>query len=219
MTFSPAPGTVPHVGPGGTATFDVTLSVGSLPYSAQFNADFVDPATGTVLGTVPIQINLPAYTGPSPGPVLSTVDPTVILGRRIGIHMHMPQILVTFSTAMDPTSVQDVNNYVLRGPAGGVVPIGSAVYDPDTQTVTLRPKKRVNFHVYYTLTINGVGPAAVKSAGDIPLSGTATDNPGTSYVGKLRYYWLYPEGETRSARHGLARKTASPGVSHRARAR
>ena len=40
----------------------------------------------------------------------------------------------------------------------------SASYDPVTHTVTLKPKKHVNFHVYYTLTINGVTSAAVTRA-------------------------------------------------------
>ena len=66
LTFTPAPGVVPKVGPGGTATFHVTLHVGSLPYTGSFSAGFVDPASGTILGTVPFQLNLPGHAATSP---------------------------------------------------------------------------------------------------------------------------------------------------------
>ena len=62
LAFTPGAEHDPEGGPGGTAAFDVTLNVGSIPFTATFNADFVDAASGTVLGTVPFQINLPGDT-------------------------------------------------------------------------------------------------------------------------------------------------------------
>ena len=41
MSFSADPATSISVAPGGTATFDVTLTVNSLPYKGSFDADFV----------------------------------------------------------------------------------------------------------------------------------------------------------------------------------
>ena len=79
---------------------------------------------------------------------------------------------------MDPASAQNVNNYRLKGPRGGVVAFVSASYDPAAHTVTLKPKKHVNFHVYYTLTINGVTSAAVTSASGLTLDGMKTGASG-----------------------------------------
>ena len=98
--------------------------------------------------------------------------------------MKPESIIVTFSEAMDPATVQNVNNYVLKGPHGGVVAFVSATYDSATHTVTLKPKKHVKFHVDYTLKINGVGTTAVSSATGIPLDGMKTGQAGNSYVAR-----------------------------------
>jgi hypothetical protein len=199
LTFTPAPSLVANVGPGGTATFDVTLAVGALPYTGSFDADFVDASTGLVLGKVTFQINLPGVPDrgtpgvPDPGTTASPSDPpTVISGRRIGIHTHPASILVTFSEAMDAASVQNVKNYVLTAPCGEVIKFASATYDPASLTVTLKPKRHVNFHVNYKLEIKGLGPTAVKSASGILLDGMKTGKPGDNYYGRLRQYTLYP---------------------------
>ena len=101
---------VPSVGPGGTATFDVTLHVDSIPFTAAFNANFVDTATGTVLGTVPFQINLPSVPPTIPpaaqragdGPPGSPSDPpTVTAGTRLGRQFQPTTIYITFSGPMN----------------------------------------------------------------------------------------------------------------------
>ena len=229
LSFTPAPGVVPKVGPGGTATFNVTLAVGSLPFTGTFNASFVDPASGTALGTVPFQISLPGppsqgglpgapTAGDPPGDPIS-VPPKVLSGQRVGVHMHPASIIITYSEAMDPATVQNVNNYVLKGPHGGVVAIVSASYDSAAHTVTLKPKKHVDFHVYYSLTINGVGASAVTSAAGVPLDGMKTGQPGDSYAGKLRFYWLYQELPVQAAKAGLTRKGTSVDLPRRTRPR
>ena len=110
LTLSPSPGTATNVEPGETTTFYVTLSVSSVPFTGTFNASFVDAATGTVLGTVPFQINLPGVPTSDP--------PTVVSGQRIGRGMQPTKIVVTYSTAMNASSAQNLNDYVLKGPAG-----------------------------------------------------------------------------------------------------
>ena len=101
---------VPKVGPGSTASFNFVMNVSSLPYSATFNVNFVDPSSGAVLGTVPFQIDLPS----TPFQIdLPSTPPTVVSGQRIGVHMHPTSIIITYSEAMDPATVQNVNNYVL----------------------------------------------------------------------------------------------------------
>ena len=152
LTFTPSPGTATAVGPGGTATFNVTLNVGSIPYTAAFNANFVDAATGAVLGTIPFQIDLPAAVQPSPPgtpspssppDAPSPVDPpSVADGNRLGRHFQPTTIYISYTAPMNPDSAQYVNNYVYAGtPSGRTVAIASATYDSSTDTVTLKPKR------------------------------------------------------------------------------
>lgn len=110
LIFNPSPTMVPKVGPGSTASFNFVMNVSSLPYSATFNVNFVDPSSGAVLGTVPFQIDLPS----TPFQIdLPSTPPTVVSRQRIGVRMHPTSIIITYSEAMDPATVQNVNNYVL----------------------------------------------------------------------------------------------------------
>ena len=133
--------------------------------------------------------------------------------------MQPESIVITFSDAMDPASAQNVNNYRSERPARrcGGVRLG-LVRSRATHTVTLKPKKHVNFHVYYTLTINGVTSAAVTSTSGLTLDGMKTGDPGNSYVGRLRFYWLHPYTPTSATKTGTApRKTTilkGHGVAH-----
>ena len=55
-----------------------------------------------------------------------------------------PTVLVaTFSTTLDPSSATNVKNYILVSPTGNKITIRSAVDDPSTDTVTLRPSERI----------------------------------------------------------------------------
>ena len=66
MTFTSDPTVVTNVGPDGTATFDVTLTVNSVPFLGSFDASFVNSSNDTSLGTVPFAIDLPAPAQPHP---------------------------------------------------------------------------------------------------------------------------------------------------------
>jgi hypothetical protein len=62
-----------------------------------------------------------------------------------------------------------------------VIKLKSAVYDSVHQTVTLRPKQRLNLQKPYLLTISGTGPNAIKSAAGLALDGKGTGQPGSDY--------------------------------------
>jgi hypothetical protein len=181
LTFSVAdPQVVTNVSPGGSATFSVTVSVASLPFNGSFDANFVNVASGEILGTVPFVIDLPM------------APPTVAASLRTGVHHNPTMFVIRFDQPMDPVSVQNVNNYILLGQRSGRDPIISAIYDPATQTVTLRPKRHVNLHFDYFLQIVAQGPQAVSSATGIPLDGDYGGYPGIDFVGVVRRFAVTP---------------------------
>ncbi len=121
----------------------------------------------------------------------TAVAPTVVAVQRFGYHMQQTSFVLTFSTALDPASAQNVNNYTivtLGGPGvggnliGHVTHIASAVYDPADLTVTLFPTGRLDFHNFYRLTVNGIPPGGVTGATGLALDGKGNGVPGSDYV-------------------------------------
>jgi hypothetical protein len=197
MTFTPVPGVVNRLGPGGTGSFDVALTVNSIPFTGAFYAIFVDPASGMLLGTVPFQINLPSTTPP-----VTADPPTVLGGHRLTDHRHRTTILINFSEAMNSSSVQNMNNYILWGPRGRVMSLAAAAYDAVAHTVTLRPMRNLLSGRSYTLEIKGQGTTPVTSVAGVALDGMRTGHPGNNYYGTLRNNWLYPNVLRQNLRAG-----------------
>ena len=90
------------------------------------------------------------------GPLVQTVNavippgvdgPTVVTVKRFGIHMQQTVLVLSFNDGLDPTSAQNLNNYKIVGPDGRAVRIGSAVFDPATNSVTLRPRAGSTFTI------------------------------------------------------------------------
>ena len=55
-------------------------------------------------------------------------------------------------------------NYKIVDPAGRPISIASAVYDAAANTVTLRPRTRIDLHNTYHLTVIGKGARGVTNA-------------------------------------------------------
>jgi hypothetical protein len=99
-----------------------------------------------------------------------------------------PTVLVlTFNDGLDPTSAQDLSNYKLVGPAGRSLSIRSAVYDPTSNTVTLRPGTRVDLHDTYQLTVIGTGVKGVTNTQGTLLDGADSGQPGSNYTAALTW--------------------------------
>jgi hypothetical protein len=93
-------------------------------------------------GAVNVTVVTPNGTSPSSAAAQFTfvaAPPTVASLVRFGFHMQQTSLVLTFSTALNPTPAQDVNNYQILAMNGTAIPISSAVYDPATLTVTLVP--------------------------------------------------------------------------------
>ena len=111
----------------------------------------------------------------------ASAAPTVVSLVRFGFHMQPTSLVLTFSTALDPTSAQNVNNYQILTSQGVAIPVSSAVYDASALTVTLSPSQLLSIHQSYQLTVIGVPPGGLQSAAGVPLAGT-NGTPGTNFV-------------------------------------
>ncbi len=133
------------------ASFSIsTLSAGTHTVSASYNGGTTF-SSSTLPSALTQTVNAPA----------SGTAPTVVLLQRFGIHMQPTVVLLTFSSALDPVSAQNVRNYRIVGPSGKHIAIDRAVYDPMTNTVTLLPHEKINLHHNYQLTIIGSGSGCV----------------------------------------------------------
>ena len=108
--------------------------------------------------------------------------PKVVSLVRFGFHMQQTTLVLTVSSALDPTSANDVKNYQIVTTGGLVIPVRAAVYDAATLTVTLFPAKRLNLHVFHQLTVNGASPVGLVGATGVPLDGLGNGAPGTNFV-------------------------------------
>jgi hypothetical protein len=111
--------------------------------------------------------------------------PVVVSIKRYGIRKQPTTLVFTFSTAMDPARAQDVRNYLILNPARHEIPIRSAVYDPATKTVTLRPRRRINLHATYYVAINAIGAGGVADTQAVRLDGYGAGQAGNDYVSPL----------------------------------
>jgi hypothetical protein len=181
ITEPPAP--VQAANDGGQASFTITtLTAGKHSISATYegNTTFAQSAVASPF----IQTVNPAGAAGIP---VSSVPPTVMSVKRFGIHMQPTVLVVTFSEALDPARAQDLSNYQIVSPAGKTIAIGSANYDAATDTVTLKPRKRINLHETYHLKVFGSGVGGVADARDTLLDGESNGSPGSDYTTKLTW--------------------------------
>ena len=180
---------------GGTApvNFAITQTGPAGLDGLSLSANGLISGTPITAGTVTFTVSATDRNGSSAFlPVTITVSPaqvaapppTVTNLQRFGFHNQPTTYVLSFSEALDPARAQDVNNYrlVQIGGNGRAVPIGSAVYDATTHTVTLHPTVRVYIFREYRLTVNGSSPTGVASASGALLDGQGTGKPGTDYV-------------------------------------
>jgi hypothetical protein len=111
--------------------------------------------------------------------------PLVVAIQRFGYHTLPTSYVITFNEPLDPATAQDISNYQIIGPDGVVEPIKAAVYNPASMTVTLYPRKSLDIHAIYQITLIGTGPGGITSASGLLLDGPQVGTAGTNYVGLL----------------------------------
>jgi hypothetical protein len=137
--------------------------------------------------------------------------PTVVSMKRFGFHMRPTSLVLTFSSALDPTRAEDVGNYQIvtmggRGRNGDLVGhitrIRAAVYDPANLTVTLYPSQRLDFHNVYRLTVDGGTPKGLMGSTGVPLDSPGVGAPGRDDVMTLTWRNLVlPPAQARKFPH------------------
>jgi hypothetical protein len=138
-------------------------------------------------------------------------SPTVVSLKRFGFHMHPTSLVLTFSSALDPTPAEDVDNYQIvtmggRGRNGDLVGhvtrVRAAIYDPASFTVTLHPSQRLDFHNVYRLTVDGGTPKGLTGATGAPLDSQGAGKPGRDDAMALTWRNLVlTTAEARKFRH------------------
>jgi hypothetical protein len=188
MTFASAEGISASVGPGGTATFHITLTVPTVPFSGKFDLHFIDVHSDAVLGVIPVSINVGAAPTHPQDPA-----PEVISGRRLGYHKMPTTLVLTFSASMDADLAQNLNNYVLVGPRGNVIKIKSAAYDAKTKQVRLKPSVRLKLRDTYLLKVKGAAPwGGIAGTDGVTLGATRNGQSQPDYLAKVRWWKLKP---------------------------
>jgi IPT/TIG domain len=212
-TTLPAP-TVTGVSPDdGPAAGGTLVTITGTGFTGATEVDFgTTPAANVIVSSAnTITATSPAGTGTvnitvvTPGGTSATraadqftyiaAAPRVMSVARFGFHMQPTSVVLTFSSALDPTEAQDVKNYRIvtlggRGRngfrIGHVTRVRAAVYDPAAFTVTLRPVVRLDIHNRYRLTVKGAMPTGLRGGSGVPLAGEADGAAGTNYVTVLR---------------------------------
>jgi type VI secretion system secreted protein VgrG len=142
--------------------------------------------------------------------------PTVVNLKRFGVHLHPTTLVVTFSQPMDAARAASRTEYRLIGPGPDHkfgtkddhrIPIRSARYNPATNSVLLRPVRRLPLHDKFQLTVKGTAPDGLTSTLGILLDGAKTGQPGSDYVARITGKLLVPPiqhtgGKQAAAAHG-----------------
>jgi len=160
----------------GQATLTVsTLGVGPHTITAVYGGDATFAGSSSTVASVEI----------SP----ATADGPRVTGLvRYGFHAQPTLFVLSFNGPLDPARAEDLRNYTLVGPVGGLgrggkpLAIGAAIYDAAARTVTLLPVHGLNVHGRYTLRIHGTGPLGVAGPTGLLLDGAGTGQAGSDYV-------------------------------------
>jgi hypothetical protein len=175
-----------------------TLAAGTHTIGARYDGDSTFAASAVALPLT--QTVLPPTTDADP--------PMVVSLKRYGIHMQPTVLVLTFSAALDPARAGDVHNYRIISPARRTFRIKSAVYNPIAHTVTLRPRKRIDLHHTYHVTVIGTGSGGVAGVADSLLDGARDGKAGSDYVTTLN--WRNVVLTPAEAKRWLPKKPAIP---------
>ncbi len=120
---------------------------------------------------------------------------------RYGFHDRPTTIVLTFNQALDPATADDPKDYRIIGPAGRIIRVKSAVYNAANDTVTLRPRERINIHHRYTLIVDGTKSGGLTDMAGHLLDSTESGEPGSNYRTALTWRNLVLDPSAEKALH------------------
>ena len=193
--------TITNPAVGGTGTINGTIATLASGASANFTV-VVRVATTTPDGTtIRNEADISTTTRDANiannASAVTTKDmtpPAIVLLQRFGYHYQPTILVLTFSTPLDPSRAENVNNYQIvalgfRGAAGsfrGVsAQVTEAVYDSASKTVTLHLSQRLNIHNLYQITVIGTAPNGIAGPAGTLLDGSGNGAPGSNFVGTI----------------------------------
>lgn len=154
------------------ASFSTRLPDGDHVVTARFNGNAPFSPSDSNTETLVVQ--------PAPG------DGPVVTGLvRLGYHSRPTRLVLTFDEPLHPASARDIGNYQILGPDGRRIRIASVRYNPSSLTVTIAPKRRLNLHRTYRLTVVGALPTGVANTAGLLLDGALNGYPGSDYVANV----------------------------------
>ena len=127
----------------------------------------------------------PPNGNPNTPPPVVVDGPHVVSVARYGVHAQPTNLVITFDTALNPSTAQDLANYTILDPSGNRVSLASATYNSVDFTVTIHPTHQINLHWTYTLIVNGSTPSGVADTSGRLLDGARTGMPGSYYKANL----------------------------------
>jgi hypothetical protein len=118
--------------------------------------------------------------------------PTVVAVQRQGVHAQPTVLVLQFSQPLNPIPAQNPSNYLVMNFKSRPIGIGSAVYEPATQAVTLFPRQRINLHHTAQLLVHGTFPTGLTNTAGLFLDGAGTGRPGSDFSSLLSRKNLAP---------------------------
>ena len=173
----------------GVAQRHVPLTIENGVAVAVFSTSALEPGNHTVAASY----GGDAQFGPSFSSAVIAVAPALVDGpmvmevQRLGDHDRPTTLMLTFNQSLDRLTAQDVKNYRVIGPAGRIIGIKSAIYNATLDTVTLRPRERINIHYRYRLIVDGNAHGGLKNTQGEVLDGAKSGEPGSDYRGSLTW--------------------------------
>jgi uncharacterized repeat protein (TIGR01451 family) len=122
---------------------------------------------------------------PPATPPVDTIAPTVVALQRFGFHARPTRLVLTFSEALDAARANNLADYRLISPCGGVIRIRSATYNAAARTVTLRPTRLLDLHHTFRVVVNGKSTSGLADLAGNALDGDGDGRPGGKFAGRI----------------------------------
>jgi len=207
--------------PTGTVTFTIDGKAGPpIPLAevngkmqATFTTSSMTPGTCTIVAAYSGDLHFaPSQSSAQSQEVNAGDGPTIVSMLRFGYHMMPTTLVLTFDEALAAVTAEDTQDYRIIGPAGRVIGIKSAVYDPENLTVTLHPQQRINLHYNYELVVDGIAPDGLTNTQGQLLDGADNGKPGSDYRAPLTWRNLVLDPPLPKAPHPTRTRTGSLNV-------